>query len=511
MRRLRRPEFAQGRAHHARIDAVGGVARRRDRVLGPDPELPQRELVLRHARRRARLRARGQDGQPRADRDRAGRRRGHPRDRRGELRPHLPPRPGHHAAHHGQRRLRADQGAGLPVRGAGPAGRGVGRGAPAHARPRETGPHLRRDVRGAVVLGRSQAHHRDARRGGAPQGVCDGERLLALRHLQQVQHLRLVPRPLRAGAGEPRPRQRGRGVGPDPRFRAARQAAHRRDLPPPPHEGARQAAADVDQRAREGRPRADAAGAALGPARRPPSSHVLAHAVGGEDRMRVARFWVPGQGARLGLCEGATVRELSSPDAPPLESFDALVQLARRTRRDLRECVQGLRGSASGSGSAYAYQDLDRAPNPGVPHLLLPVVPPEVWAAGVTYERSREARLAETTTVGIYDKVYDAERPEVFFKATPSRCVGPNAPVGIRADSRWTVPEPELGVVLGAEGEVLGYTLGNDMSARDIEGENPLYLPQTKIYRACCSLGPTILLTDEAAAGRLTITCRIAP
>ena len=202
--------------------------------------------------------------------------------------------------------------------------------------------------------------------------------------------------------------------------------------------------------------------------------------------MRVARFWVPGQGARLGLCEGDTLRELASPDAPALESFEALVQLARRTRRDLRRCVQDLSGSASGSGSAYSYQDLDRAPNPGVPHLLLPVVPPEVWAAGVTYERSREARLAETTTVGIYDKVYDAERPEVFFKATPSRCVGPNAPVGIRADSRWTVPEPELGVVLGGEGEVLGYTLGNDMSARDIEGENPLYLPQTKIYRACC-------------------------
>ena len=186
--------------------------------------------------------------------------------------------------------------------------------------------------------------------------------------------------------------------------------------------------------------------------------------------MRVARFWVPGQGARLGHCEGGTVRALSSPDGPPLESFESLVQLARRTRRDLQRCVQDLRGSASGAGSAYAYQDLDRAPTPGVPHLLLPVVPPEVWAAGVTYERSREARLAETTTVGIYDKVYDAERPEVFFKATPSRCVGPNAPVGIRADSRWTVPEPELGVVLGAEGEVLGYTLGNDMSARDIPG-----------------------------------------
>ena len=221
--------------------------------------------------------------------------------------------------------------------------------------------------------------------------------------------------------------------------------------------------------------------------------------------MRVARFWIPGQGARLGLCEGGTVRAVASPDAPPLESFEALVELARRSRRDLQRCVQDLRGS----GPAYSYQDLDRAPNPSVPHLLLPVIPPEVWAAGVTYERSREARLAETTTVGIYDKVYDAERPEVFFKATSSRCVGPNAPVGIRADSRWTVPEPELGVVLGAEGEVLGYTLGNDMSARDIEGENPLYLPQTKIYRACCSLGPTILLTDGATAGRLTITCRI--
>jgi 2-dehydro-3-deoxy-D-arabinonate dehydratase len=137
------------------------------------------------------------------------------------------------------------------------------------------------------------------------------------------------------------------------------------------------------------------------------------------------------------------------------------------------------------------------------------VVPPEVWAAGVTYERSREARLAETTTVGIYDKVYEAERPEVFFKATPSRCVGPNVPVGIRADSRWTVPEPELGVVIGVEGEVLGYTLGNDMSARDIEGENPLYLPQTKIYRACCSLGPTVLVTDEPVEGRLALWCRI--
>jgi 2-dehydro-3-deoxy-D-arabinonate dehydratase len=138
------------------------------------------------------------------------------------------------------------------------------------------------------------------------------------------------------------------------------------------------------------------------------------------------------------------------------------------------------------------------------------VAAPEVWAAGVTYERSREARLAETTTTGIYDKVYDAERPEVFFKATASRCVGPNATVGVRADSRWTVPEAELAVVLDGDGAIVGYTLGNDMSARDVEGENPLYLPQAKIYRSCCSLGPVVLLTGEAVERRLTLWCRIA-
>src|SRR5438105_567209 len=221
--------------------------------------------------------------------------------------------------------------------------------------------------------------------------------------------------------------------------------------------------------------------------------------------MRIARVWVPGQGARLGACEDGQVRLLVHADAPVLDSFDVLVQLARRTRRRLTETLQHFRRE----GPGFPYRDLDRPPSPDVPHLLLPVVPPEVWAAGVTYERSREARLAETTTVGIYDKVYEAEGPELFLKATASRCVGPNVPVGIRADSRWTVPEPELGVVLGAEGEVLGYTLGNDMSARDIEGENPLYLPQTKIYRASCSLGPTVLVTDEPVEGRLALWCRI--
>lgn len=115
----------------------------------------------------------------------------------------------------------------------------------------------------------------------------------------------------------------------------------------------------------------------------------------------------------------------------------------------------------------------------------------EVWAAGVTYRISEEARREESTMPEMYLDVYDAERPEIFFKATPSRTVGPNEAVGIRADSSWNVPEPELGLVL-YQGELVGYTIGNDVSSRSIEGENPLYLPQAKVYDRCCSLGPCI-------------------
>lgn len=121
----------------------------------------------------------------------------------------------------------------------------------------------------------------------------------------------------------------------------------------------------------------------------------------------------------------------------------------------------------------------------------IPVTPGEVWAAGVTYEISEEARENESTLPAMYRDVYDADRPEIFFKATPSRTVGPRADIGIRGDSDWNVPEPELGVVL-YRGEIVGYTVGNDVSSRDIEGENPLYLPQAKIYDRCCALGPCV-------------------
>lgn len=118
----------------------------------------------------------------------------------------------------------------------------------------------------------------------------------------------------------------------------------------------------------------------------------------------------------------------------------------------------------------------------------------EVWASGVTYLRSREAREAESASKDVYEKVYDAERPELFLKATGWRVVGHGMPIRVRPDSRWNVPEPELTLVVNAHGEIAGYCVGNDVSSRDIEGENPLYLPQAKIYNGSCALGPGIQL-----------------
>jgi 2-dehydro-3-deoxy-D-arabinonate dehydratase len=129
--------------------------------------------------------------------------------------------------------------------------------------------------------------------------------------------------------------------------------------------------------------------------------------------------------------------------------------------------------------------------------LLAPLDAQEVWAAGVTYKRSREARERESSEAGgasFYDRVYTADRPELFLKATPHRVVGPGGRVRIRRDSRWSVPEPELALVLSPRLKLVGYTIGNDVSARDIEGENPLYLPQAKVYDHCCALGPVLTL-----------------
>jgi 2-dehydro-3-deoxy-D-arabinonate dehydratase len=151
-------------------------------------------------------------------------------------------------------------------------------------------------------------------------------------------------------------------------------------------------------------------------------------------------------------------------------------------------------------------------PLPAGSPVLAPVQGQEVWAAGVTFATSRSARNEESGGGhDYYDLVYDAERPELFFKAAPGRTRGPGQPIGVRADSGWDVPEPELAVVASADGGIVGYTIGNDVSSRSIEGENPLYLPQAKVYRGSCALGPALVpAADAPAPEEMEITLTIA-
>ena len=153
-------------------------------------------------------------------------------------------------------------------------------------------------------------------------------------------------------------------------------------------------------------------------------------------------------------------------------------------------------------------------PSPGFhgARLLAPISGQEVWAAGVTYYRSRGARMEESKDAGggnFYDRVYSAERPELFFKSTASRTVGTGGKVRIRGDAHWSVPEPELTLVVSRAGRIVGYTIGNDMSSRDIEGENPLYLPQAKVYNGSCALGPGILVSASPLAHSTEIVVEI--
>lgn len=159
--------------------------------------------------------------------------------------------------------------------------------------------------------------------------------------------------------------------------------------------------------------------------------------------------------------------------------------------------------------------DLIEEDSPPIPVQDVIFLPPidqqEIWAAGVTYLRSKDARERESEGAAVfYDLVYNADRPELFLKATPNRVSGAGGRVRVRADSQWSVPEPELGLVLNPQMQLVGYTVGNDMSARDIEGENPLYLPQAKVYTNCCAIGPVITLTSampplQKVSVRLTI------
>jgi 2-dehydro-3-deoxy-D-arabinonate dehydratase len=170
-----------------------------------------------------------------------------------------------------------------------------------------------------------------------------------------------------------------------------------------------------------------------------------------------------------------------------------------RERDPLGALRRGLAQCAAEAVAEHIAEDPARlAPLP----LLAPLLPGEIWAAGVTYERSRHARVEESeSSADVYALVYDAERPELFLKdAGCRRTVGPGEAVALRSESRWTVPEPELGLVLDADGSIMAVTGGNDLTARDIEAENPLYLPQAKLFSACCALGPAVLVPDDPAA-----------
>jgi len=208
--------------------------------------------------------------------------------------------------------------------------------------------------------------------------------------------------------------------------------------------------------------------------------------------MHLCSFYDPQRGARLGLARDGALYDISA-HWPTLTEF-----LRWSVGRD--DLVAGLAEVIAGAPPLGLLAALSGPPSSadGM-RLLKPISTQEVWAAGVTYERSKVAREEESAGSGIYDRVYAAARPELFFKATPSRTVGPYEPVAIRTDARWNVPEPELTLVINPALELVGFTIGNDMSSRDIEGENPLYLPQAKVYARCCALGPLIALRGSLA------------
>lgn len=228
--------------------------------------------------------------------------------------------------------------------------------------------------------------------------------------------------------------------------------------------------------------------------------------------MKLAQIYIPGKGQRLASVDDGRVTDLTAAD-PTLVSFMDLLEAAEGEAEAVRDIAAAANKAADAETLSLA--ELDREPSADVPRLLIPIDTPEVWGFGVTYKRSAEARDADVAremdaTASIYDRVYHSDRPECFFKATLPRCVGPREPIGIRSDSKLTATEPELAYVLGAVREIVGYTVCNDVSAWDLERDNPLYLPQSKIFTGCCALGPVITLAaDGPDPYDLKISCRI--
>lgn len=203
------------------------------------------------------------------------------------------------------------------------------------------------------------------------------------------------------------------------------------------------------------------------------------------------RYHQPGEGARLGVVRGDTVHDVS-------HAFPSLAEFFRDSCGVVDSAIAAVSEAADAASRRFPSADLDNQPAADTPHWLPPLDEQEVWAAGVTYLDSRKARQEEAVDGGdVYARVYSAERPEIFFKASAKNTVGHLDAAGFRADSSWNVPEPELALVVNPALELLGFTIGNDMSSRAIEGENPLYLPQAKVYTASCAIGPGILLAPS--------------
>jgi len=213
--------------------------------------------------------------------------------------------------------------------------------------------------------------------------------------------------------------------------------------------------------------------------------------------MRICRFMLPEEGPRLGAIVEGKVYDLTAGDEPAFQSMTAFVVHTSGYRPENRVALVA-DVLENNDLPVYELAALEREPSAAFPYLLAPVDQQEVWAAGVTYLISRDAREEESNQSNIYNRVYDAPRPELFFKATPNRVVGHRDYVFVRSDSGWSVPEPELALFINPALEIIGFTIGNDVSSRDIEGENPLYLPQAKVHRRCCALGPCVTLKESA-------------
>jgi 2-dehydro-3-deoxy-D-arabinonate dehydratase len=204
--------------------------------------------------------------------------------------------------------------------------------------------------------------------------------------------------------------------------------------------------------------------------------------------LALARFHLPSAGPRTGVINGSVVHDVT-------EAAGSVADWLRASTGRVEAAIHDLEQFAASASTNLETTALEQAPAPDRAHWLPPVDSQDIWAAGVTYERSRVARQEEAQDGGdVYARVYTAQRPEIFFKAQGAWVVGTRDAVGIRRDATWNVPEPELALVANPAMEIVGYTIGNDMSSRDIEGENPLYLPQAKIYTRACALGPRIVL-----------------